>query len=105
LGIVRHHKAHIVAMVTLYILHRGYGGWVAPNIYYLGYCGAVQFGGLTIAGLSGIYKYHDYERGHYEMPPYNEGTVRSTYHVRRFDVFKLKKVNGVCSIRVFGGVI
>ena len=75
-------------------LHRGYGGWVAPNIYYLGYSGAVQFGGLCIAGLSGIYKYHDYERGHFEMPPYNGGTVRSTYHVRKFDVFKLKKVSG-----------
>jgi len=81
-------------MVTSYILHRGYGGWVAPNIYYLGYCGAVQFGGLTIAGLSGIYKYHDYGRGHFEMPPYNGGTVRSAYHVRKFDVFKLKKVIG-----------
>ncbi|XP_065891084.1 uncharacterized protein [Dysidea avara] len=73
----------------------GYGGWVAPNIYYLGYSGAVQFGGLCIAGLSGIYKYHDYERGHFEMPPYNGGTVRSTYHVRKFDVFKLKKLKHV----------
>ena len=41
---------------------RGYGGWVAPNIYYLGNAGVVRFGGLRIAGLSGIYKHYDYEK-------------------------------------------
>lgn len=44
----------------------GYGGWVAPNIYYLGYCGVVQYGGLRIAGLSGIYNYHDYNKGQHD---------------------------------------
>lgn len=33
-----------------------YGGWAAPNIYFLGFTGCVRFGGLRIAGLSGIYK-------------------------------------------------
>jgi lariat debranching enzyme len=32
-----------------------YGGWVAPNIYYLGGTGCIRFGGLRIAGLSGIF--------------------------------------------------
>ena len=82
---------------------RGYGGWVAPNIYYLGYSGVVQYGGLRIAGLSGIYKHHDYEKGHFEQPPYNGSTVRSTYHVRNFDVFKLKKVSlTFLSITLYG---
>lgn len=67
-----------------------YGGWVAPNIYYLGYAGVVNFGGIRIAGLSGIYKGHDYNKGHFERPPYNDSTVRSAYHVRSLDVFKLK---------------
>ena len=67
-----------------------FGGWVAPNIYYLGYSGVVNFGGLRIAGLSGIYKSHDYNKGHYESPPFNQGTLRSIYHVRSLDVFKLK---------------
>lgn len=67
-----------------------HGGWVAPNIYYLGYSGVVRFGDIRIAGLSGIYKGHDYHKGHFERPPYDDGTVRSTYHVRSFDVFKLK---------------
>ncbi|XP_006010577.1 lariat debranching enzyme isoform X2 [Latimeria chalumnae] len=42
-----------------------YGGWVAPNIYYL---------------------------GHFEYPPYNQQTIRSAYHVRNIDIFKLKQL-------------
>ncbi|XP_046854974.1 lariat debranching enzyme B-like [Xenia sp. Carnegie-2017] len=67
-----------------------FGGWVAPNIYYLGYSGVVNFGGMRIVGLSGIYKYHDYHKGHHERPPFTQDTVRSIYHVRSLDVFKLK---------------
>ena len=40
-----------------------YGGWVAENIYYLGHAGVVEFGGLRIAGISGIYKPYDYKLG------------------------------------------
>ncbi|XP_078711858.1 lariat debranching enzyme-like isoform X3 [Lampetra fluviatilis] len=68
-----------------------YGGWVAPNIYYLGYAGIVKYGSLRIGGLSGIYNVHNYCKGHYEFPPYNNDTVRSVYHVRSCDVMKLKQ--------------
>ncbi|XP_061411423.1 lariat debranching enzyme-like isoform X1 [Lethenteron reissneri] len=69
-----------------------YGGWVAPNIYYLGYAGIVKYGSLRIGGLSGIYNVHNYCKGHYEFPPYNNDTVRSVYHVRSCDVIKLKQI-------------
>ena len=69
-----------------------FGGWVAPNIYYLGYAGVVQFGGLRIGGISGIYKDHDYYKGHFEMPQFNESTKRTIYHTRSYEVFKLKSL-------------
>ena len=32
-----------------YLWELYYGGWAAPNIYFLGYAGAVRFGGVRIA--------------------------------------------------------
>jgi hypothetical protein len=93
---------------------------VAKNIWYMGYAGCVRFrgecagfdrmwwsfhftcsdrnkftshfAGLRIAGLSGIYKYHDYNRGHYEVTPFDDSTMRSAYHVRSLEVFRLKQL-------------
>eukprot|EP01116_Phalansterium_solitarium_P020989 TRINITY_DN6379_c0_g1_i2.p1 TRINITY_DN6379_c0_g1~~TRINITY_DN6379_c0_g1_i2.p1 ORF type:complete len:499 (+),score=143.14 TRINITY_DN6379_c0_g1_i2:143-1639(+) len=69
------------------------GGWVAPNIYYMGLSSMVRFGGLRIAGLSGIYKNFDYRTGYHEKQPYNESTMRSIYHVREYDVFKMLQID------------
>lgn len=69
-----------------------YGGWAAPNIYFLGFAGVVKFGNIRIGGLSGIYNSRDYHLGHNERPPYNETTIRSVYHVREYDVHKLMQV-------------
>ncbi len=66
-----------------------YGGWIAPNIYFLGYAGVVWFGGLRIAGLSGIYHSRDYHRGHYERPPFSENSLRSIYHLRELEVYRM----------------
>jgi len=73
-----------------------YGGWVAPNIYYLGCAGVINVrlgssrGRLRIGGLSGIYKGYDYTKGHYEFPPYANDTLKSVYHVRSVDTFRLQ---------------
>ncbi|XP_076351145.1 lariat debranching enzyme isoform X2 [Tachypleus tridentatus] len=56
------------------------------------FAGVVNFGGLRIAGLSGIYKGADYLKGHFEYPPYNESTKRSIYHVRNLEIFRLKQL-------------
>lgn len=96
-----------------------YGGWVAPNIYFLGNSGVVQFRGLRIAGLSGeqcvcnrwpfvhmrrlhftylflicpgIYKEHDFRKGYDEVPPYSPSMLRSAYHVREYELLKLSQV-------------
>ena len=77
---------------TAYLSELPYGGWVAPNIFYMGYANCVRFKGLRIGGLSGIYKYHDYNKGRYEVTPYSPDTMRSAYHVRALDVFRLKQL-------------
>lgn len=66
-----------------------YGGWVAPNIYFLGFAGVVNFRGLRIAGLSGIFNQKHYRAGHFETPPYSEDTLRSVYHMRELEVYRL----------------
>ncbi|XP_015911044.1 uncharacterized protein [Parasteatoda tepidariorum] len=75
-----------------YLSELSYGGWVCPNIYYMGYANVINIGGLRIAGLSGIYKGQDYLKGHFETPPYDKSTVKSIYHVRNVDVFRLKQL-------------
>ncbi|OWR42195.1 lariat debranching enzyme [Danaus plexippus plexippus] len=75
-----------------YLQELPYGGWVAPNIYFLGRAGVVQFGNLRIGGLSGIFKGHDYLQGLWECPPYTPGSLRSVYHIRSLDVFRLSQM-------------
>lgn len=66
-----------------------YGGWVAPNIYYLGAANVIRFGDLRIAGLSGIWKGYNYNKPHFERLPYSPDETKSLYHVREIDVRKL----------------
>ncbi|WVF72605.1 hypothetical protein IAT40_007423 [Kwoniella sp. CBS 6097] len=70
-----------------------HGGWLAENIYYLGAAGSVYVDGLRIAGASGIYKNHDYNKGHFEQVPYDRSTLRSVYHIRSYDVAKLMQLS------------
>nr|XP_043607175.1 lariat debranching enzyme [Erigeron canadensis]XP_043607176.1 lariat debranching enzyme [Erigeron canadensis]XP_043607177.1 lariat debranching enzyme [Erigeron canadensis] len=76
-----------------YLWELYYGGWAAPDIYFLGFAGVVKFGNIRIGGLSGIYKSRDYHLGHFERPPYNHNEIKSVYHVREYDVHKLMQVS------------
>ncbi|KAK4226966.1 lariat debranching enzyme, C-terminal domain-containing protein [Podospora fimiseda] len=69
-----------------------YGGWVAPNIYYMGAANVLRLGPLRIMGMSGIWKGHDFRKTHHERLPYNEGDKKSFYHVREIDVRKLLQI-------------
>jgi len=75
-----------------YLKELYFGGWVAPNIYYMGYSNVINFGGVRIGGVGGIWSEHDFKKGHYERPPYRGGASKSAYHVREYEVFKLSQV-------------
>lgn len=66
-----------------------HGGWLAPNIYFLGHAGCIQVNGIRIAGASGIFKSSDFGLGLYERLPYDHGSMRSIYHIREFNVRRL----------------
>ncbi|KAM0431432.1 hypothetical protein ACHAPT_005409 [Fusarium lateritium] len=75
-----------------YLFELYHGGWLAPNIYYLGAAGVINYGPCRIAGLSGIYNASDYHKPHDERLPYDRDLIRSIYHVREYDVQKLLQV-------------
>ncbi|RYP58759.1 hypothetical protein DL769_008817 [Monosporascus sp. CRB-8-3] len=75
-----------------YFFELYHGGWLAPNIYYLGAAGVVRYGPCRIAGLSGIYNASAYHKPHNERLPYDRGQVRTIYHVREYDVQKLLQI-------------
>lgn len=75
-----------------YLQELPFGGWVAENIYYMGYSNVIWYKGLRIGGISGIYKYHDFYKPHDEKFPYDEKTKRSVYHERFEDYLKLSLI-------------
>lgn len=75
-----------------YLQELPYGGWVAPNIYYMGYAGVLKYKGIRIGGMSGIHKGFDYYKGHFEKPPYDPSTIRSVYHYRQLETFRLQQL-------------
>ncbi|KAL0220193.1 hypothetical protein RCL1_000048 [Eukaryota sp. TZLM3-RCL] len=74
------------------------GGWLAPNIFFIGFSGIYKLGDLTIAGLSGIHKSYDYNKGYHERFPLNESDKRSIYHIREFECSKISSYNGKIDI-------
>lgn len=71
-----------------------FGGWAAPNIYYMGSSGVIVLSKgetkLRIGGVSGIYNYHDFHKGYdSSLPLSGKNDTKNVYHVREFDIFKL----------------
>jgi len=83
-----------------YLFELYYGGWVAPNIYYMGAANVIRFGPLRIAGMSGIWKGYDYQKAHHERLPYSQDDVKSVYHVRELDIRKLLNVRSQVDVVV-----
>lgn len=83
-----------------YLWELYYGGWVAPNIYYLGAANVVRVGPLRIAGLSGIWKGYNYNTPHHERLPYNQDDLKSIYHVRALDVRKLLQIRSQVDVGI-----
>ncbi|KAI9218199.1 lariat debranching enzyme, C-terminal domain-containing protein [Blastocladiella britannica] len=74
---------------SAYMWELYHGGWLAPNIYFLGYAGAIRLGTLRIAGMSGIWNEKHYRLGHYENAPYNADSLRSAYHTRLHEAIQM----------------
>lgn len=43
-------------------------------------------------GISGIFKGHDYLHGLWECPPYTPSSLRTVYHIRSLDVYRLNQL-------------
>jgi len=74
-----------------------FGGWVAPNIYYLGKAGVIRVGSLRIAGISGIYQEPEYDQPEVTLP-YRTKTLHSAYKIRRTTVEKLLRLTAPIDI-------
>lgn len=74
-----------------YLEELKHGGFVAPNIYYMGRTSVMWYKGLRIGGLSGVYwkkDFMDLAPTSYRFP-YDRYTIRSIYHYRKDDYLKL----------------
>lgn len=68
-----------------------YGGYVAPNIYFMGRSNVVWFKGLRIGGISGIYNEADFMQPHpIEYDFEKNWSVRKSYHLRKQDYLNLR---------------
>ncbi|KAJ1955340.1 lariat debranching enzyme, partial [Linderina pennispora] len=77
-----------------------FGGWVAPNIFYMGASGVVRFGGVRIGGITGIFKDFNFEKGVFERPPFRSYMRSAMHHVRSFEVFKMLQIRSPLDVVV-----
>lgn len=83
-----------------YLQELPFGGWVSPNIYYLGYAGVINYKGLRIGGVSGVHSPRNFHLDHFERSPYTENTVRSVYDYREQDFTRLMQISESIDIMI-----
>ena len=67
-----------------------FGGYLCDKIYYMGKSGVINYKGIRIAGLSGIFNQNNFKKGHFEdITKIDKSSVKSIYHVREYDICKL----------------
>lgn len=67
-----------------------FGGFIAPNIYYMGRAGIIDYKGMRISGYGGVFAISDFGRNVYErVPLVEEKDVKSSIHVRAFSGLQL----------------
>ncbi|KAI9221202.1 lariat debranching enzyme, C-terminal domain-containing protein [Blastocladiella britannica] len=86
---------------SAYLWELYHGGWAAPNIFFMGWANVVKVGSLRIGGMSGIWNWHSYNRGHEEVAPYDQDQIRSVYHVRQHEVVQMALYPPYSPIDVF----
>lgn len=77
-----------------HLMQLPFGGYIANNMFYMGYSGVIWFKGLRIAGLSGIWKHWDFEKIRPTVEELDSSQmwskrVRELYHVRKSDILPL----------------
>ncbi|CAD8052536.1 unnamed protein product [Paramecium sonneborni] len=86
-----------------YLRELHFGGWVCPNIYFLGSSNVIQIkkGQTTfkLGGNSGIFNNYDFNIPKLECFPFTQDQLHSVYHIKQFDLYKLSLYEG--DINVF----
>lgn len=73
-----------------YLMELPYGGWVAPNVYFMGFTNVINFFGIAIAAIGGIFK-PSYTQSRHESCPMDNSDQRSLYHTREVDTWMLSQ--------------
>ena len=66
-----------------------FGGFIAPNIFYLGRAGIIEYKGIRISGFSGIPSKDDFGKKVTEKFPIRGEDIYTSYYTRSFSPFQL----------------
>lgn len=76
-----------------HLMQLPYGGYVANNIFYLGFSNVIWYRGIRIGSLSGIWKEWDLDRSRFSWDALERQNwsknIKSLYHVRKSDLIPL----------------